>query len=78
MKILLVEWYDTASGIAWTDLPSAKKRHTESVISIGILINSNRREMVILPNLSKSGAVFHEVAIPKGCIKRVRQLKISR
>lgn len=76
MKILLVEWRDSVSDNSWISLESAKKSDTTKVVTVGILISTNRRRLVLLPTFSSRNNVLGEIAIPKGCITRVRKLKI--
>ena len=74
MKIVLVEWNDAASGLLWArrDIPQC----VDPIVSVGILVKENNKEIEIDPNLSKDFKL-HDIAIPKGSIKRMRRLKLG-
>jgi hypothetical protein len=71
MKLVLVEWYDACSGYAWESRED--DTHIRKIISIGILEREDDKEIVIVPNISPVNKI-HEFAIPRGCIRRIRQL----
>ena len=76
MKILMVEWQDSYSGSSW-DM-GYKSADTAKCISVGLLVSETASAVVLLPNIcSTSTHGLHEIAIPKGAITRIRQLKIS-
>lgn len=78
MKILLVEWRDSITGRSWAPKQSTiSEAVVERCISVGILAKETDKEIVLIPNMSITAAnVLHDLAIPKGAVVRVRQLKI--
>jgi hypothetical protein len=73
MKLVLVEWDDAYSGNSWEH----KENTCEVVkcIAVGVLKSEDERGMEIVPVLSECNKL-HSLAIPKGCIKRIRQLQV--
>jgi hypothetical protein len=74
MKLVLVEWYDTCSGDSWDG--RYKEEHTSKIVSTGIIVREDKEEIEIVPNMGNSHKL-HQIAIPKGCIRRMRQLCIK-
>lgn len=75
--IVMVEWVDTGSDAGWKD---KRDRHTHHVIkccSIGIVVAATDAEIVLIQSTSPA-ADDATLAIPKGCITRVRQLEVKR
>jgi len=73
--IVLVEWTDSHfARFGW--IPRENPEPVTDVVTIGILLNENEREIEIVPNLSREYK-SQGVTIPKGCIKRIRVLKIE-
>jgi len=73
----LVEWDDAYSKSGWTnpndDLTISK------CITVGLLLSENDDRVVVAQNASHtSGSIGDILAIPRGCIKRIRELKIRR
>ena len=73
MEIVLVEWNDSAAGSSWIrrDIPE----NIDSVVSVGILIKEDDRQIEIVPNLTKD-LKLNQIAIPKSTIKRMRRLSL--
>lgn len=73
MKIVLVEWNDAATGNLWTrrDIPQV----VDPIVSVGILVREGSEEIEIDPNIGKEFKL-HDIAIPKGSIKRMRRLRL--
>jgi len=73
MKIVLVEWDDSASISTWTSRDMSV--HIDPCVSIGILKKEDDKEIEIVPNLTED-LKLSPIAIPKGTIKRIRRLKL--
>ncbi len=73
--MMLVEWFDSSTGIDWKYKENISDPMISPVISFGILIRETDKEIVLLPNRSVNH-ILHEIGIPKGAIKRMRQLKL--
>lgn len=73
MKLVMIEWKDSCSGSRWTSRDV--RQHPDSIVSVGILVKEDAEEVEIIPNLSHYD-MLHQIAIPRGCIKRIRRLHI--
>jgi len=73
MKIVLVEWDDSASGSSWVRRDT--KEHIDSCISIGVLAREDSQSIEIIPNLTNE-LKLHQIVIPKTTIKRMRRLRL--
>jgi len=73
MKIVLVEWNDASSGEGWES--RGHKEHTGEIVSMGILVREDEDEIELIPNINIAHKL-HQIAIPKGAIKRIRRLKL--
>lgn len=72
MKIVLVEWRDSASGSSW--VRKDYDEHSDPCTSVGILLRENETDIELAPNVTGDHKL-HQIAIPKSSIKRMRQLK---
>ncbi len=77
MRMVLVEWEDSFFGIGeWLDFAELKELPTARCISCGILLHETSEKIVLIMNRGgKQGS--QPMAIPRGCIKRMRQLKVK-
>ena len=78
MKLVLVEWEDSGIGAhGWTDKRDKAIVNTVSCLSIGVYVGDTEdgKAIRLLSNLNDT-ACLHGIAIPKGCIKRIRYLKV--
>jgi len=76
MKLILVEWIDACSGYGgWTPREELSHFSVTPNISMGILYEETDKEIKIVPNLNACN-LSCPTAIPKVCIKRMRQLKL--
>ena len=76
MRIVIVEWDDAYSSGGWLnpndDLSISK------CITVGLLLSEDDVRVVVAQNASlTSGSVGDILAIPRGCIKRIRKLRIK-
>ena len=75
MKMVLVEWNDAFSDGGWRspvdDLP------VSNCITIGLLMYDNPEKVTIVQSKSDSGSYTDRISIPRGCIKRIRYLRIK-
>ena len=77
MRLLLVEWTDASvSSDCWTPRDDYELTHTVPCVSCGILIRETEKDIVLCQSLNPACKLL-EVTIPKGCIKRIRYLKIE-
>ena len=76
MKLVLVEWDDTFASIHWTGIDTL---NTAPMVSIGCLVRSDKKKIVLSSMRGREGLDDNNCvqAIPRGCIKRIRQLKVA-
>ena len=71
MKIVLIEWDDASSNDAWHDRDCSI--HITPCVSCGVLTREDNKEVEVALNInSYSKSDF--IAIPRGCIRRIRTL----
>ncbi len=75
MKLVLVEYYDSACSEGWHKF--GETEGISSCVSVGVLKYEDDKQIIIFPNRSDTGNVSDSMAIPKGCIKRIRKVKIK-
>jgi len=74
MRMVLVEWDDSCSDGGW--LPSDTDLSVSQCVTTGFLQKDKPNSIVVAQNKSSSGRYSDRIAIPKGCIKRMRTLKV--
>lgn len=76
MKLVLVEWHDTFAQLHWHNIGDID---IAPMVSIGCLVYEDSNKIVLSSMFGREGASDYNCvqAIPKGCIKRMRQLKIK-
>ena len=79
MRIALIEWADTASyGNRWMEKQEALEKMTHGIVSIGLIIAEDSEQIKIIQSVSPCDWDTHnEIVIPKGCIKRIRYLRVK-
>ena len=76
MKLVLIEWEDSYSYGGWHARDSGLDI-VAACVSMGLLIDGNDNQVTIAQSMSKtSGNIGDTITIPKGCIKRMRTLKV--
>lgn len=73
--LVIVEWEDIVSDSSWMDIREAKHQKPYNCESIGYLIEKNKKNIVLVPNVSYAGLGFGYVSIPIGCIKKINIIK---
>jgi len=77
VKLAIVEWYDVYSATGhWANRNDLSNAHTEKAISVGILYREDNKDLTICTNLS-GNQYSQTITIPKGCIDRIRYLKVK-
>jgi hypothetical protein len=76
MKIVMIEWEDTASyGDRWMEKEEACFKTTHPIISIGVLYQYDDKQLKIFQSESAKSKDYHNVlVIPRKCVKRLRPL----
>jgi len=76
MKIILVEWVDARTDGGWR--PNEPDLTLADCVTIGLLQFDLPDRVIITQSRSSTGNRADRIAIPKGCIKRIRELNIRR
>jgi len=76
MRLILVEWVDSASYSGWHKL-SLGTDCVSNCITVGLLCYDDEKHLVISQSRSDTGNTGDTISIPKCCIKRVRTLKVA-
>jgi len=74
LKLIYIEWFDAETQDDWTDI-SKLDFNLKKVKSVGWLINENDNSLTILPSHSEDDQCMGALTIPKGWIKKRRNLK---
>ncbi len=78
MKIVLVEWTDsTMLGTRWHCEDEIDQLDIGRCVSVGIIRQNDDDKMVLVQNQGRYRDGANLIALPKGCIKSIRQLKVS-
>lgn len=75
MKVVYIEWEDSFGGGNWmtkkqANLPVAK------CVTVGFVVKETKRKIVISSHECDNGDVHGSMAIPKSCIKSIKELKV--
>ena len=76
MKLVMVEWDDAYSDGGW--LSYEKELNVSKCVTVGLLQFDEPNRVVVIQSRSNStGNYSDRLAIPRGCIKRIRYLKVK-
>ena len=81
--VVFVEWHDSRSlSSRWEDrtdlLDKTADLYREEVVSVGFLLESNKKYIVIALGLAPNDDVMHAIQIPRSEISLYRVLKRAR
>lgn len=77
MRIVIVEWVDAFSSCTvWTNREDDVDLHLVKAICVGILFRETEDSISIILGLDEVN-YSQALTIPKGCIKRMRQLRVN-
>ena len=74
MKLFMVEWTDSCSDGGWR--PKENDLSPAHCVTVGFLQFNEEDSIIIAQSKSDSGNWADRVTIPRGCIIRMRQLKV--
>ena len=74
MKLVIIEWYDSCLGNTWVN--REYREHIDKVVSFGVIVREDDKEIELNPNITPDHKLY-QMAIPKGCIIRMRRIKID-
>lgn len=75
MRLVEVKWVDSALNIGWKSEYS-KETSISQCKTVGYLIKKNKKQLVIAMNINDSGGYSEAMAIPIGCVKSIKKVKI--
>jgi len=74
LKTVEVIWEDSFFGIGeWLALEELKKLPTAQCRSCGYLLYKDREKVILVLNAG-NGTASQPIAIPRGCIKQIKEL----
>lgn len=76
MKLVLVEWEDAYTNHGWREDGDDEGLHTASTTTCGFLKKETKGYITVILNQGR-GVYSDSITIPKGCIKRLRYLKVK-
>ena len=78
MKIILVEWVDSAFMQGWMSREAAMMHTVSHITSAGILVCEDKDKITIVQSVSDKVDVGDGITIPRVSIKKMRTLKVER
>lgn len=74
-RLIRVEWDDAATTGNWRNPSEMGREERLQCQSVGHVVRSNKQEVVLALSISESGNMSDTIAIPRGCIRKVRRLE---
>ena len=72
MKIMMVEWDDAHSSTSWE--PKESLCLIAPCVSVGIVLQSDDKQIELCQTINPDYSKLSSIAIPRGCIRRMRLL----
>lgn len=76
MKMALIEWDDAYEDSGWSHGEDESGLHVAAVVTCGF-IKKETKEFVSVILTKGKGVYTGSMTIPRGCIKRIRYLKVK-
>jgi hypothetical protein len=74
-KFVRVDWVDACSNSGWHS--PEKPTDLAKIVSFGYLVKEDKDKVVLAASLDlRMDGIGDSIAIPKGCITRIRTLKV--
>lgn len=77
MKMVLIEWVDSNILHGWITIEDAKRANIALSQSVGFLLWEDNEKVIIVFSKSDSDSVLEVKAIPRGCIKSIKELRVK-
>ncbi len=77
-RLVRVDWDDACSNDRWRAQDALLRTERVQIRTVGYVIRSNRKEMVLAQSLSEAGNISSTIAIPRSCIRKVRLLRSKK
>ena len=74
MRVVQVDWVDASSQDRWRGKDKLYESELLEVRSIGFVIRSNRKEVVLAQSRSELDNVCNTIAIPRYSIRKIRPM----
>ncbi len=75
MRKVIVEWYDSNIVHGWQ--PHSESCNVALCESMGFLKEDTTEKIVLLQSWSNFGFEMGRMAIPRGCIKSIKELRLK-
>ena len=76
MKLVLVEWVDSAFAQGWMHKDAIRNHRVSKIASAGILVNDTKEHITIVQSVSDKDDRGDGITIPRCSIKRIRHLAV--
>lgn len=77
MKMVQIIWNDANEMHGWGVEEEIKLDKLPVVETIGYLFSQDDEQLVIVSSQSDYGAYLGRLAIPKGCVKTIKELRVK-
>lgn len=74
LKVVKIEWVDSCSGDNWEGFKESEEHTIAKCESVGYLLRKDKEQVQIVQNISDNGHLCAQIAIPRGCIKKITYL----
>ena len=77
MRLVIVEWVDsTIWGQKWLCIDEAKEMNLNNCRAVGYITRKDKDKIVLAQSMCvEDNSVINLLAIPKGCIKKITEVK---
>ncbi len=76
-KMIWVKWVDANEMQGWAGIEEVKLDVLPVVDSIGFLFSDDEEKIILVSSHSNFDAYIGRLAIPKGCVKSIRELRVK-
>ena len=77
MKLVIVEWVDSAFMQGWMSKEHAKEHNYSRITSVGILLKETKDYITIVQSVSDKGDAGDDLTIPRCALERIRILRVK-
>lgn len=77
LKMVSVDWVDSNIMHGWASEEEARLDGLPEVHSVGFLFSRDDEKIILIMGYSEYGALIERKAIPMGCIKSIKKLRVE-